>query len=300
MHLYNANALSEHAVLYISKEGSGLGIHIEQIHTCPDGVGMQIDVENCGGQGIVVNIDSTGNDSNAVEIFQFGRGCVIYSEINNSNNSKHAVYGRVKNGTGRAGYFDGELYVKSTADLDGDLNVSGDAEVTGGLNVMGTCYVKGNVNMDGDLDVKGTVSKGGGDMKIDHPLDPANKYLRHSFVESPDMMNIYNGNVYLDENGEAWVVLPAYFNALNTDIRYQLTCIGSFEPVYVAQEVKDNKFKIAGGNKGQKVSWQVTGIRQDAWAKSHRILVEEEKTAEERGRYLYPLEHGVSQEFGMQ
>ena len=42
------------------------------------------------------------------------------------------------------------------------------------------------------------LSKSIGTFKIDHPLDPANKYLSHSFVELPDMMNIYNGNVMTD------------------------------------------------------------------------------------------------------
>ena len=73
------------------------------------------------------------------------------------------------------------------------------------------------------------------------------------------MMNIYNGNVMLDENGEAVVELPEWFEALNRDFRYQLTCIGGFSPVYVASEIADNRFKIAGGKQGLKVSWQVTG-----------------------------------------
>jgi hypothetical protein len=43
--------------------------------------------------------------------------------------------------------------------------------------------------------------------RIDHPLDPANKYLNHSAVESPDMKNIYDGVVTLDADGEAVVEL---------------------------------------------------------------------------------------------
>ena len=58
------------------------------------------------------------------------------------------------------------------------------------------------------MDVDGKLSKAGGSFKIDHPLDPANKYLYHSFVESPDMMNIYNGNATLDGNGEAVIQIP--------------------------------------------------------------------------------------------
>jgi hypothetical protein len=83
------------------------------------------------------------------------------------------------------------------------------------------------------------------------------------------------------------VALPLWFDALNQDLRYQLTCIGGYAPVYIAQEVQDNQFTIAGGVEGLKVSWQVTGVRQDAWAKDHRVPVEEFKPAEQRGTYLY-------------
>jgi hypothetical protein len=165
----------------------------------------------------------------------------------------------------------------------------------------------GNVNINpaaspgtgnGNLSVNGTLSKGGGSFKIDHPLDPENKYLYHSFVESPDMMNVYNGNVVLDARGEATVELPDWFEALNSDFRYQLTSIGRFSPVYVAEEIAGNRFRIAGGRAGGKVSWQVTGIRQDAFARAHRIPVEVEKEPEARGTYLHPVEHGAPPEKG--
>ncbi|MCK4597432.1 hypothetical protein KAU04_05305, partial [bacterium] len=114
----------------------------------------------------------------------------------------------------------------------------------------------------GNVTVTGTLSKGGGSFKIDHPLDPANKYLYHSFVESPDMKNLYDGVVNLDNDGAAWVELPEWFEALNKDFRYQLTPIGAPGPnLYIAQEIQNNRFQIAGGPLGMKVSWQVTGIR---------------------------------------
>jgi hypothetical protein len=137
----------------------------------------------------------------------------------------------------------------------------------------------GSVKVTGNLTVAGTVSKGGGSFRIDHPLDPEHKYLYHSFVESPDMMNIYNGVVTLSRHGDAVVKLPDWFEALNRDFRYQLTCMGRFAPVYIANEVSGNEFKIAGGRPGMKVSWLVTGIRKDAFANEHRIPVEENKPA---------------------
>jgi trimeric autotransporter adhesin len=148
----------------------------------------------------------------------------------------------------------------------------------------------------GDVVVTGKLSNSSGGFLIDHPLDPASKFLSHSFVESPDMKNVYDGVVMLDTNGEAAVDLPEWFEILNTDFRYQLTCIGSYAPVYISQEIKTNSFRIAGGLPNIKVSWQVTGIRQDAWASAHRIQAEEEKAHEERGSYLHPELYGAPSE----
>ncbi len=145
-----------------------------------------------------------------------------------------------------------------------------------------------------DLFVTGVIAKGGGSFKIDHPLDPENKYLYHSFVESPDMKNVYDGVVTLDRAGRAVVELPEYFEALNRDYRYQLTCVGGFAPVYVASKVSGNRFVIAGGMQGLEVSWQVTGIRKDAFAERNRIPTSVDKPASERGRYLHPEAFGKS------
>ncbi len=145
---------------------------------------------------------------------------------------------------------------------------------------------------DGKVHITGQLSKGSGSFRIDHPLDPENLYLSHSFVESPEMMNVYNGNVILDAYGEATVELPEYFEALNRDFRYQLTCLGGFAPVYVAEEISGNRFRIAGGSAGLKVSWQVTGVRNDPYALENPIIVEEEKPEAERGTYLHPKAYG--------
>jgi len=162
------------------------------------------------------------------------------------------------------------------------------AQSTEGTAVMGFGDTGLAAEFFGDVSVSGTLTKGGGSFKIDHPLDPANKVLSHSFVESPDMMNIYNGNVTTDANGEATVVLPAYFAALNKDFRYQLTVIGQFAQAMIASEISDNRFQIKTDKPTVKVSWQVTGIRQDAWANKNRIPVEEPKPDRERGYYIHP------------
>ncbi len=72
----------------------------------------------------------------------------------------------------------------------------------------GRVLIESNCEVIGGLSITGNISKGGGSFKIDHPLDPENKYLYHSFVESPDMMNIYNGNAVTDGRGYATIALP--------------------------------------------------------------------------------------------
>jgi hypothetical protein len=140
----------------------------------------------------------------------------------------------------------------------------------------------------GDVEISGNLSKGGGSFKIDHPLDPQNKYLYHSFVESPDMKNIYDGNISTDQNGDATVQLPDWFEALNKDFRYQLTVVGTFAHAIVAEKIKNNQFTIKTNAPNVEVSWQVTGIRKDAYANKHRIAVEVDKPELERGTYLHP------------
>lgn len=178
-----------------------------------------------------------------------------------------------------------------TAYVDIDLRLCGNTTFStfmSGTPTSGRIADDSGVKLYGSLTIYGPLSKPAGSFKIDHPLDPANKYLLHSFVESPDMLNIYNGIAKLDSHGRALIKLPAYFEALNQDFRYQLTPLGSFAPLYVLEKIKNNSFRIAGGRPGMEVSWQVTGIRHDAYANAHRIPVEEEKPPQEKGHYLYP------------
>jgi hypothetical protein len=106
--------------------------------------------------------------------------------------------------------------------------------------------------------------------------------------------NLYQGNAILDANGEAVVTLPDYFDALNADkeFNYQLTCIGGYAPVYIAEKIAGNRFKIAGGASGLEVSWQVTAIRNDPYLRDHPVQAEVVKSAAEKGTYQYPEGYG--------
>jgi hypothetical protein len=203
------------------------------------------------------------------------------------------VYGVSASDTGVLGYSNGD----SGHGVIGSIGTnSGTAAGVYGASA-GTSSFAGY--FEGHVGVTGSLSKGGGSFRIDHPLDPSNRILQHSFVESPDMLNIYNGVMTADAKGEATVTLPAWFMALNRDFRYGLTPIGEFAPLYVKEKVAGGRFTIAGAKPGQEVSWQLTGIRQDAWANANRIEVELDKPGAQQGQYLHPVEHGQPRSAGV-
>jgi hypothetical protein len=147
----------------------------------------------------------------------------------------------------------------------------------------------------GDVDVSGSVNANAKNFKIDHPQDPTGKYLKHTSIESRNRLNVYTGNVTLDGNGEATVTLPDYVETINRDYRYQLTAIGGAAPrLHIAAEIENNAFRIAGGKAGMKVSWRVTGIRDDAWARQHPFQDEVQKPAAKQGTYRHPEAYDVS------
>jgi hypothetical protein len=144
----------------------------------------------------------------------------------------------------------------------------------------------------GKVQVTGQLIKAGGGFLIDHVLDPENKYLSHSFVEAPEALNVYSGIVATDADGNATVVLPDYFERLNRDFRYQLTVIGDFAQVVIAEEIRGNAFKVRSDRPGVRVSWQVSGVRNDPFARAFALPVESDKPEEERGSFLHPHLYG--------
>jgi hypothetical protein len=156
------------------------------------------------------------------------------------------------------------------------LSVGGALMVEGPLSSeSGPLLILDDTQLNGFLTINGGLQVNGPKMfRIDHPLDPTNKYLFHSCIESPDMMNVYNGNIVTDEKGYATIKLPDYFEALNSDFRYQLTCIGTFAQSRVAKKIENNQFVIQTDKPRVEVSWQVTGIRKDPAALNSGYAVE--------------------------
>jgi hypothetical protein len=236
-----------------------------------------------------------------------GRGVVGLAFATAGNN--FGVWGESWSTAGRGVYGRSFNSGNGTAGVVGEspqgYGVRGSALGTTGLNygVYGiTASSAGYAGyFAGRLHVTGTLSKAAGSFKIDHPLDPENKYLYHSFVESPDMKNVYDGLVTTDDRGLATVHLPDWFEALNRDFRYQLTVLGdgAWARARVARKLEGNAFVVETDLPRVEVSWQVTGIRKDAYAEKHRIPVEEDKPADERGTYLSPEAWGLPRERGL-
>ncbi|MBX2897847.1 MAG: hypothetical protein KF763_20565 [Cyclobacteriaceae bacterium] len=315
---YVATVASGGPLLSLTNTGGGYGGHfVINNASSKDYAVTAISDGNPGGAGLFSYSNATGTGV-AIQATNLGLGPTIYAVSNNtgtnlptieaeSNAANAAIRGTGPTGIGvwgRGGLAgaSGVGYGTVGQYLGSGIGVgifgTSTAEGYAGL-FSGRVNISGATTITGTLNVSGTVTKGGGTFKIDHPLDPTNKFLYHSFVESPDMKNIYDGVAVLDGSGEASVELPSYFEALNKDFRYQLTCVGGFAQVYIAEEISGNRFRIAGGKPGLKVSWQVTGIRKDAYAESNRVQVEVEKTGNERGKYLYPAAYGMPESMGV-
>jgi hypothetical protein len=136
----------------------------------------------------------------------------------------------------------------------------------------------GNVVIAQNLTVGGNFAASGSKtFLIDHPLDPERRILKHAAAESNEVINFYSGNVTTDASGKAVVQLPAYFEAINKDYRYQLTVIGAFAQAIVSSEVQNNQFEISTSLPNLKVSWEVKGVRNDAYMQAHPFQSEEDK-----------------------
>lgn len=263
--------------------------------------GVPLDIVRAG-DGNMLRLTSNSPDGSVFSLINSSSNGKNYSLLStgSASNPGAFVIRDVFSSADRLTIFSsGRIGMGSTSNPTGMLDVTANSSTTvgvigragpgpSGVGVYGSAsgpgpkaaVFDGPVVVNGSLTVNGSLSKTSGSFRIPHPLDPDGKWLYHSFVESPDMMNVYNGIIVLDGQGRAVVELPDYFEALNSDYRYQLTAVGASMPgLYVSREIEKNRFEIAGGKAGAKVSWQVTGIRQDQAAKKSRIVPERERTS---------------------
>lgn len=299
----DGHAVGGRTALGLGVEGTSFsGVGVKGICTQNEGVvgssktGPGVGGGSTSGPGV----RGTSFQGFGVEGFCFGNQVGVQGTCHNhigvrGDSDKHVgIRGRSTSGVGMRGSsaqqsddFSGGVGVHGIG-TNGSTAVAGVSQ--GGIGVLG--IVTGGTGaaglFQGNVFVTGTLFASAKAFMIDHPLDPKNKYLVHAAVESPDLKTVYDGVATLDRQGKAKVSLPPWFEALNKDFRYQLTSIGAAAPdLHIASTVSKNQFTIGGGAPGAKVSWQVTGIRRDRWAKSHPVSVEQAKRPHERIRQLY-------------
>lgn len=293
--------------------GSRIGVYSLSLNIATTTSSTGIIGRDAGGTFTMLNGGSgvTGSAANSgVGVFAYNSGTTnvshgVYSSISSLTaaavlgiGGNSAVQGQttVASGIGAAGFGgangDG-IYGTAT----GNLGYGVTGVVTVGTSAIGVYgYADAGVAtryggfFDNDLGSSGTKT-----FLIDHPDDPANKMLKHFSMESPEVLNVYRGNVTLGPNGEASVTLPSYFNSINNqNYSYHLTAIGNPAQVYVKQEIFNNQFVVAGGTPGMKVSWVVYSERNDPYLQQNpdERLVEIQKTGSMAGKYISPQLYG--------
>ncbi len=106
--------------------------------------------------------------------------------------------------------------------------------------------------------------------RINHPLDPENRFLVHACVEGPENAIYYRGQGEL-KDGISVVKLPDYFEALALPGHRTVTltpCCQDNEPISIlaATEVVNGHFKVRtsdGSNPAQRFFWEVKAVRAD-------------------------------------
>jgi len=311
---------SSAGVLGESSATSGQTFGVGGFSSSPAGYGVEgLDIAGSGGIGVYGTASGTGGTG----VYGTGAtGVIGVSALGGGPGGSFTGF-TVATGSGDSGS-DGIDSAGGNGDPDGRPETSGGAgvrgiggtgfpDIEGGGDGPGGSFTGGNRTafgdgveaiagsggagyFIGDVEITGTLNGSTPAVKIDDPLDPANKFLRHASVESSEMKNMYDGTVVTDGQGQATVQLPEWFEVLNTDFRYQLTVIGQFAQAIIGHKIENNQFEIRTSAPNVEVSWQVTGVRQDAYAKAHPLVVEQEKDARLRGFYIHPEFYGAPEE----
>ena len=291
---YANNVANSYSALFAQHDGTGSAIS-GVVTTGTGRGGTFISANDAGAIGV-----STNTTSNSGIAGLGNNGTTYYSPVDGAG-----VSGTGEN-TGVAGYgltpSDNTIGVLGSFDGGGNndgMGVAGfgDANAGWGFGVWGQGNFYG-VYANGDMGCAGVKT-----FIIDHPLDPENKFLKHFSMESPEILNVYRGNIILDNSGSAEVQLPSYFNSINVNFSYQLTPIGGAAPdLHILNSIDNNGiFKISGGSPNLKVSWIVYAERNDLYVQKNpdKTIAELPKKGNRKGRYLMAELYGKSKDLNM-
>ncbi|OWY21962.1 hypothetical protein C7N43_39285 [Sphingobacteriales bacterium UPWRP_1] len=297
--------------------GTNNGIALDITHS-GNGVAISAEGSSPSSQFAAIQSVSSSNSGAASAIIGSSSGMAygVSGQLETTATAQSAVYGnnlRTNGGHGVRGIgFNGVvgetnysqgfgLYGENydqLLPLGNGVGVAG----TGFYGVLGEDRYLGSVTgaygvfSNGNFAASGTKS-----FVIDHPLDPENRFLKHFSMESNEVLNVYRGNAVFDQNNEAAVTLPSYFNSINTNFTYQLTPVGGYAPLYIKEKIQNNRFVIGGGTEGLEVSWVVYAERNDAYLQQHpeQKQPEQAKRPQEQGKYLMPQLYGKLPDEGL-
>ena len=260
--------------------GSGVGVdgfsNAGTAMRATSGSGTGLLVETFSGTGIDVSNNSTSKP--AITSYSLGRPALEAMSLADAAVRADSIHaGVVATTIGASDENDPEAGCALLGLAVGGAGVCGQTMI--GTGVLGVGYPQLGAwagRFVGNVHIEGILLKYASLFSIDHPLDPKRKVLNHASVESPEYKTFYDGTAVLDRRGQATVRLPRWFDALNHELRYQLTAIGAPAPdLHIARAAAKGSFVIAGGAPRQRVCWQVTGVRKDAWARAHPLQVEQ-------------------------
>ena len=294
-----------------------------------NGIGLRVTNSNSG-TAIIAGSTNASNTFSTIQAQTNSSSAAASAIIGNTTGAAWGISGQVMStATAQAGVYGSNLRTNGGHGLlgigyngvVGETNYSQGNAVFGenydaiaplgnGIGVAGTGYwgVVGEdrylgaqagaygVLSNGELGATGVKS-----FIIDHPADPANRFLKHFSSESNEVLNIYRGNVVFDHNGEAEVQMPDYFDLINRNPSYQLTPIGSYAQLYVKEKLENGGFVIAGGTEGMEASWTVYAERNDPYLQQYpeKREVELSKREGQKGKYFMPQLYGESPETKM-
>jgi hypothetical protein len=236
-----------------------------------------------------------------------GTSAAVYGATSSTSSNAVAIEGAIGPGSGHAA---AAIHGVNTGGWLDSIGVRGDSPA--GIGVYGISSSgygvsgKSSTGYAGFFDGKLLVTNGctgcaGAALKIDDPRDPAHKYLQHSTVTSSQQLDVYSGNVRTNANGFATVTMPRWFQALNRSFRYQLTPIGHNAwgaQAIVWNRMQENRFTIRS-KAGVEISWQVTAVRHDRYAKAHPMRVVAPKARKDQGKYVHPELYGKPRSEGI-
>ena len=285
--VFNNNLTNNEIVFYLENFGASPGMFIRNSELTNN----EAVIEGChDGLGIVMNLESTNDNNDATTL----------NIKNNSITTNTSLgYGiRVRTDAARASYFTNNVGNVNSCGLYG-RNESPD-----GIGVASAGIIASDGGETGNVAIYafGEIVGSSKSFMIDHPVDPANKLLKHFSIESDEALLIYRGQAELDNQGRAMVQLKDYQNAIIKNVTYNLTAIGSPTVFYVDRELdQQGQFIIAGNNPGATVNWTIYAQRDDAYFKTYpsKQIIEIEKPDDYKGTYIHPVAHGKSMEHAM-